>query len=368
MAVDEPGGDASFALAAQIVENLPDAVVVYRGDKVLFVNPAARRMLGDHDGAVLVGNSPIAMIDPLDHATVKARVAQLEAGESVEPQDIRFRVADGSTVVLEVVSLPVTLHGERAVLAVARDLGSRREAQHQRMEAYRADTVATLAAGAAHEINNPLTYVITNLDYAISELRGEVDAGTDPARRAAVLEALSEAQEGADRIRLLIRDLRSYSSHEDTRTSVDVRRVLDRSANLVAGEFADRAQIIRDLRPVPAVLASEGAIGQVCMNLLINASQAITPGNPANNVVRVRSWTDERGYACVEVSDTGHGMNADVRARIFDPFFTTKRGGGGNGLGLAICDRIVRRLGGEITVESAPRMGAIFTISLPPCG
>ena len=356
------GGDLS-TLDAQIVEHLPDAVVVYRGDQVLFVNPAARRLLGDPDGASLLGNRPIAMIDPVDHAAVKARVAQLEAGLAVEPRDIRFRTADGRTGLLEVVSTAVSLNGERAVLAVARDLGQRREIQEQRIEAYRAVTVATLTAGAAHEINNPLTYVLTNLDYALRELH-DAEWG-EPDRRAAVLEALSEAQEGAERIRLLIRDLRSYASHEDTRTPVDVRTILGRSADLVAGEFVDRAQVIRDLRPVPMVHASEGAIGQLCMNLLLNASQAIPKGDAVRNVVRIRTWTDTRGHAVFEVSDTGHGMTPEVRARIFDPFFTTRREGG-SGLGLAICDRIVRRLGGEIAVESAPRMGAIFTISLPP--
>ncbi|MDP2314598.1 MAG: ATP-binding protein [Pseudomonadota bacterium] len=349
-----------------LVQRSPDAWIVYRNHHVLYANPVAGTLLG-YDVDALRGRSVLDLIDPVDHAEVLARVALLEAGSPVEARETRMLRSDGTVVVLEVVSLPVSFAGDAAILTVARDVSVRREDQARRLQANQALSVGTLAAGVAHEINNPLTYVIANLGYALRELRTiGTPAGADPARFQDLCEAISEAQEGADRVGLIVRDLRAFSRLDDARGDrVDVRKVLQTSVNLAATEIRARARLVQDIRGVPAVMGSEGRLGQVFLNLLVNAAQAIPEGEPHLHEVRVASYLDADDQVVVEVRDTGRGIAPGARPRIFDPFFTTKPAGVGTGLGLSICLRIVSGLGGDIVVESAPGEGSTFRVRLP---
>jgi len=142
--------------------------------------------------------------------------------------------------------------------------------------------------------------------------------------------------------------------------------VLDWSINMTMNEIRHRARLVKDLRPVPGVRGTETRLGQVFINLLVNAAQAIASGNTADNEIRVSTATDSRGCAVVRVTDTGPGIAPDVLARIFEPFFTTKPTGVGLGLGLFVCHGIVKGLGGTLTAESPPGAGATFTVTLPP--
>jgi PAS domain S-box-containing protein len=359
--------EASFRL---LIESSPDAIFVHNHNANLYANPAACAVLGYASEADLRGHTAAELIAPDDRAAVLVRVAMMEAsGIMAEPRDTRFRRRDGSVVVLEVRSLPIVFDGAPAFLAVARDVSARREREAGHLEVEQMLSVSTLAAGAAHEINNPLTYVITNVSYVAEELRELRRATRDEtvARHLDELgEALVESEEGLERVRLLVRDLGSFSRlGSERRTRLDLRRVLHTSVNLAANEIRRRARLTLALADVPDVVAGEGRLGQVFLNLLVNASHAIAEGRPADNEVRVATFVDPVGEVVVEVRDTGEGIAAELLPRIFDPFFTTKPAGVGTGLGLAICKRIVDGLGGHITVESRPRVGSVFQVHLP---
>jgi CheY-like chemotaxis protein len=221
-------------------------------------------------------------------------------------------------------------------------------------------SVGTLAAGVAHEINNPLAFILANLEFAVSELER---TGADPE----VLRALGEARDGSVRVREIVRDLRTFSRAESgAKERVDPRSLLQAAIGLAQNEIRHRARLEVDVGEVPVVLGPERRLVQVFVNLLVNAAQAIPEGRADQEVVRATVDTAPDGRARIAISDSGSGIAPEVRARIFDPFFTTKPVGVGTGLGLAICHGIVSALGGEIHVESTPGRGSTFRVLLPP--
>ena len=147
---------------------------------------------------------------------------------------------------------------------------------------------------------------------------------------------------------------------------VAVRRVLDSSINIAWNEIRHRARLVKDYGETPLVEGNESRLGQVFLNLLLNAAHAIPEGETERNEIRVTTRTDGRGYAIVEVRDSGMGIPIAIRERIFDPFFTTKPVGEGTGLGLWICAGIVSALGGEVKVDSEIGRGSTFRVTLPP--
>jgi signal transduction histidine kinase len=235
----------------------------------------------------------------------------------------------------------------------------------QLAQADRLAAMGTLAAGVAHEINNPLAYVMAShafMGEALAVLRQRV---ADPVV-GEVADALRDAREGAERVRQIVRDLRTFSRVDDARTGpVNLHPVLDSSLAMARSELKHRARVTKDFRPVPPVLANEGKLGQVFLNLLINAAQAIPPGQPGEHEIHLATFADA-GRAVVEVTDSGPGVPPELRDRIFDPFFSTKRIGEGTGLGLSICRNIVSAAGGEISVHPpVTGRGATFRVTLP---
>ena len=164
----------------------------------------------------------------------------------------------------------------------------------------------------------------------------------------------------------VVRDLKTFSrADEERRVQVELRPVIESSINMVFNEIKYRARLVKDYGKTPPVLANEARLGQVCLNLLVNAAQAIPEGRIDENEIRVSTKTDDLGRAVVEVRDSGPGIPPDVLKQVFDPFFTTKPTGVGTGLGLSICHNIVTGLGGEIIVESQLDEGTVFRVVLP---
>ncbi|TMQ13190.1 MAG: response regulator [Deltaproteobacteria bacterium] len=178
---------------------------------------------------------------------------------------------------------------------------------------------------------------------------------------------VSDARDGAERVRKIVHGLRSFSRsrEQDPSTPLVVADVLDAALRLTGNEVRHRAQLVRELGPVPRVVADDGQLTQVFINLLINASHAIPEGHSDQNRITVRTRTDDQGRAVIEVEDTGQGIAPEVQARVFDPFFTTKDVGEGTGLGLSICHGIITGLGGQISIESAPEHGTVVRVVLP---
>jgi signal transduction histidine kinase len=269
--------------------------------------------------------------------------------------------------------LPVAVEREVRESAVR---GERARMRERLVISERMASAGMLAAGVAHEINNPLAIAVVNTDLianAVARLR--VATGTGGSRAVSsgssgflseVQEPLTDAREALERIRDIVRDVKLFSRPDDQTTSpVDIRRVIESSIRMAWNEIRHRARIVKDFGEVPLVQANESRLGQVLLNLLVNAAQAMPEGHADLHEIRVATKTGAGGRVLIDVADTGCGIPRENLTRIFDPFFTTKPVGVGTGLGLAICHGIVTELGGRLEVESEVGKGSVFRIELP---
>jgi len=224
--------------------------------------------------------------------------------------------------------------------------------------------MGTLAAGIAHEINNPLAYITANLAYAEEEL-GDPSALTDPRRLMEIRLALQEARDGATRVRNIVTDMRALARGDKMHRPTDVIHVLKAAIAALASEIRPRAKLITKLNPLPPVNGDEARLGQVFISLLLNASEALPADAPAENEITVTTAVEGHRAVTVEVRDTGVGIAPELHERIFEPFFSVNPVGKGKGLGLAICHHIITEMGGTITVQSVPNQGTTFKVTLP---
>jgi DNA-binding response OmpR family regulator len=256
----------------------------------------------------------------------------------------------------------------RLVPAVERELreagsrAERRKMEDQLMVSDRMASMGMLAAGVAHEINNPLAAVLGNLSIVCETLESATAGGCDLREAAG---AAADALSAAERVRQIVRDVRIFSRGSEERSvPVDIHRVLESTLRMAWNDIRHRAQVVRQFSPILAVMGSEPRLGQVFLNLILNAAQAIPEGDAFGNTIRLTTWMEE-SRVLFEVSDTGSGIPPDVLPRLFTAFVTTKAPGQGTGLGLSISRRIVTALGGDISVESQYGHGATFRVALP---
>jgi signal transduction histidine kinase/CheY-like chemotaxis protein len=250
-----------------------------------------------------------------------------------------------------------------AVLITLLDVVTERKAIQARMvEADRLAALGVLSAGIAHEINNPLAYLLLNLEYLSRELP---TLPGEPHKLDALMVRVKDACHGAERVASIVRDLRTFvRADEVVRGPVDVRAALEAALNISGNEIKQKATLIRDYDVVPPVLANPNRIEQVLLNLLLNAVQSLPALDSERHEIRARLRAGN-GQVSITIEDTGCGIPEGLLGKIFDPFFTTKPVGVGTGLGLPICRSIVRDLGGEISVHSKPGQGSAFTVTLP---
>jgi C4-dicarboxylate-specific signal transduction histidine kinase len=264
----------------------------------------------------------------------------------------------------------VPLSGPRQIEEALRyTQGQETEIQLQLVHANHLANIGMLAAGIGHEINNPLAALVANLEIAIRELRNI--AGREDATKhvldstARALESLYDAGEAVDRIRQIACDLKPLPLSTDHRHGVvNLQRALDSSLRMAGCEIRRRARLVKDYGELPDVEGSEVRLGQVFLNLLMNAVHAIPEGRASEHEIRVSARIEGADWIIVEVKDTGSGIAPENVGRIFDPFFTTKAAGEGTGLGLAICQKIVTDYGGHIDVESEADKGSVFRVTL----
>ena len=354
--------EQSAASVRALLEAVPDLISVHRDGKVIYCNRAARRLYGfDDTGAE---HSDLGeRIHPDDRGRVAdmmrgARHSDAESAPDVI--ELRVRDDDGSWRLCEVSGVWMELAGATVLVASGRDVTERHQLRAQLLVSDRMASLGTLAAGIAHEINNPLSYVLGNLE-VMAEALGKTDRG-DP-----LVAAIGDATDGAQRVRKIVQGLRTFSrSEEEKRVPLEIPDVLRAAIRLTANEVRHRAQLVCELGATPTVLADDGRLTQVFINLIVNAAHAIPEGRSDENSITVRTRRDELGRAVIEVIDTGRGMTPDVQARVFDPFYTTKKVGEGTGLGLSICHSIITGLGGQISLEGAVGRGAVARVVLPP--
>jgi signal transduction histidine kinase len=261
-------------------------------------------------------------------------------------------------------------HGAETLEGILSDVTEGKRMEVRLVQAERLASLAALAAGVAHEIDYPLASILANLDYVLEALRRSQADRADVAP-ADLIDALRETRQAARRVLATVRDLGTLSRgpldpEQQRRDSTDPHAVLDSVLGLLDNEIRRRARLVKDYGAAPRVAGDAVRLGQVFLNLLVNAVQAMPEGDPSSNELRIRTFTDEAGRFAVEIGDTGGGIAAETLPRIFEPFFTTKPAGLGSGLGLAICHGIVADLGGQIAVDSQPGRGARFRVTLPP--
>ncbi|HEX2677629.1 MAG TPA: response regulator [Polyangiales bacterium] len=366
--------ERSERLLRLVLESVPDGVVVTDSEgRVMLTNPAAARLLGKPPGAVraeqwaehfAIHRSDKSGLFPASELAVMRalRGVEVDGQESFLPD--AGGNGDGRFISTNARPLHDAEGASIGAVAVFRDVTREKASQEQLMISDRMASIGMLAAGVGHEINNPLTAVLGNLDLVRATL--EEGATLDEAGVADISRRLQDAAAAAERVRIIVRDLKIFSRHQEPQAGpLAVQPVLESSLRMAWNEVRHRARIEKSFGPVPLVEAAESRLGQVFLNLIVNAAQAMSESNFANNVLRVGTYTDAAGRAVIEVSDTGSGMGPETLRRIFHPFFTTKSAGVGTGLGLAICHRIVRSFDGEIAVSSELGKGTTFRVILP---
>ncbi len=352
-----------------LIEQMPDGIVVHRDGRFQYVNPALVEMLHYPGAEDLLQRPVLDMLHADDRDVAEGGIRDmLRTGKAAPRRELRLIRYDGSFVVTEVMSLPIPFDGGRSILALIRDVTERTEMQAQLLQSDRMASMGLLAAGVAHEVFNPLAYITVNLDYARDELRSR-DQNVDEeaqARDAELSNAVEEAREGVERVRAIVQDLKSFSKPTSgTRAFVDVERVLQAALNIAGAEVRQKARLVTQYEHVGRVLADEARLGQVFLNLVLNAAQAFEHSDPQKQRIEVLTKTDSHGSTIVEVSDNGPGISPAVRARIFEPFFTTKETTGGTGLGLFISQGIIDDMGGVLSLDSALGEGTTFRVSFP---
>jgi PAS domain S-box-containing protein len=358
----------SDASARDLIESMPDLVAVHREDKLIYLNQAARQIMGlDGAGDRWIGLNLVDRIHPDDQRQAANLFREVSsAGAPQHVLELRLSAGDGSWRNCELSGRRIELGGGPVVVVSGRDVTERHRLRAKLLLSDRMVSLGTLAAGIAHEINNPLAYVTANLE-VVAESLGDEPAPASVEQHAELQAAIGDAREGAERVRKIVRGLSSFSrSEEEKRQSLALPDVLAAAIRLTSNELRHRAVLVRELGPTPLVLADEGRLAQVFINLLINAAHAIPEGHTDANRITVRTRTDDHGRAVIEIEDSGEGMAPEVQARAFDPFFTTKEVGEGTGLGLSICHGIITGLGGQIAIESSRGHGSLVRVVLPP--
>lgn len=338
----------SEARFRRLVESAPDGVMILRGLQVVFANPAAGRVFGVVEAEELDGCSLGTFLVP-ESADRAARLLQgLMAGalpeESLEFETLRGRFLEASWINVE-------YEGQPAVLTFARDTTERRAIQARLLQADRLAAVGMLAAGVAHEINNPLSYVLLNLRYLQRQLGKLALVSSEVAK---LTQHVEDATHGAERVQTIVRDLRIFARADGDATGpVDLVLVLESALGIADHEIRHRAELRREYTGTVVVSGTRAKLEQVFLNLLMNAAQALETTDSRQNVITV-SVSRQGQRAIAVVSDNGPGIPTHQTEKVFEPFFSTKPPGLGTGLGLSICKSIIETFGGRITVSSVP--------------
>jgi PAS domain S-box-containing protein len=336
------------------------------GRRIVFINPAFTAMTGFTPEDALGKTPQITVGEKTDRATLQRIQAAIEHKSPVREEVFKYK-KDGTPFWVEIDIAPVVEADGRCryLVCVMRDISDKKQLQARLVESDRMAALGTLAAGVAHEINNPLAYVLSNLELATRQA-----ARLEQAAPGLALDelhgALADALHGVERMTRLVRDLRTFSRADALETGpVELSGVLDSCIGIVRHQARHRTNLVREYAEARPAQGNESRFAQVFLNLLVNAVQAIPEGNPEAHEVRVRLYDDAGPMVRVEVQDTGEGIAAEVLPRIFEPFFTTKPVGVGTGFGLAIAHGIVSAFGGTIEVQSELGRGSRFRVALP---
>src|SRR5213592_1163235 len=356
------------------LRSVADAVItVDLAGNVSFMNPVAEQLTGVKLREAL--GRPARAIVRLDPKQSSPLDQALEQGKTTYIQEAELENGTGANRIISDSAAPVVDEGQLlGAVMVFRDVTEQKLLQKKLELSDRLASLGTMAAGVAHELNNPLAVVVANawlvgeeMTRLLSELReGHVPSTETMRRLEEAVAAQSELQASAGRVGRIVSDLKTFiRPAQRSAGEADVGRSIAWALEATSHELRHRARIVTEAGEVPPVAIDEMKLGQVLVNLLLNAAHAVSPGNVDANTVSVTARPATDGSVVIEVRDTGCGMAPEVLKRVFEPFFTTKPVGMGTGLGLSICHGIVASAGGDLRVESRVGEGSLFRVVLP---
>ncbi len=353
----------------RLIEHLPDAIWIAQNRRITYANQALLDLLDLQHLDELRDTSTCAIIHPSDVDFFTLMLDNLDGiGATSALHEFRLNTEQQPPAHLEVVAINLRFPDGVAQLCVGRDIYHRKEMTTRLMQMDRMITAGTLAAGVGHEINNPLAYVISNIDYVCRTLEqfARTNTAPSPQQLSALHDALRDASDGGHQIADIVGDLRIFSNSkvETELVPVDISAVVDSTRRMVKKTIEHKARYVEHLDDVPPVTATHSKLAQVLLNLLTNAAQAISEGNASDNRVELRVYQQDDSVV-LQVSDTGEGIPEENRSQLFDLFFTTRPPDEGTGLGLPISHRNVTSFGGHIDFDSAPGQGTTFRVFLP---
>jgi PAS domain S-box-containing protein len=334
--------------------------------RVVVWNRAMVRLTG-FPRETVAGRELFAWLSEAGMPELARRMKQVAAGEDLSNCEVRLPSVSGTVARATFNVAAVRAEGGRAsaVLAVGQDVTALRMLQNQVIHAEKLATVGQIAAGVAHEINNPLTSIQACVEAVLHKAsmatQGLVPNQIDPVD----LERLKRVQDGVERIRRFTHDLVGYARPSRVEIErLDFNEVVEHALSFCEHIFAEaKATLDRDLAPnLPPVRAVRDQLMQVVTNLVTNAAQAL---GQKGGTIRVRTFHEGEAAVGLAVTDTGGGIRDEHRVSIFDPFFTTKPAGSGTGLGLSVVRNIVYAHGGQITFQSKLGSGTTFVVTMP---
>ncbi|MBW2524410.1 MAG: PAS domain-containing protein [Deltaproteobacteria bacterium] len=344
----------------QVLERTPVGIAVCRRDTILFANSELAKLVGCSDSRDLIGR-PLDELVAVEPDQVAATPSLVE-GALDGPMHVSLQRADQSVAAAELSGGgEILFDGAAAHLLMVRDISVQQQLEENLRRADRLASLGRIAANIAHEVNNPLGYMILNLQRVRRRwLRAAVP---DEADGVAALDAI---EEGAKRIEEIVRELTSLAPHEGEQSvPIDAHTVLDQTIEMTARLLPDGARVEREYSGEAFVTAQPRHLQQVLINLLSNGAQALPPLAGAPGRLVVRTGNGDGDLVHIEVEDNGEGIADEHRERIFKPFFSTKDSGEHTGLGLAICQDLLARMGGRLSFETTPGKGTVFRVELP---
>lgn len=332
-----------------------EAVLVHDAGRILFANASAHAMYRCED---LRGSEIFQYVAPESLDLVK----RMSLTGDARPYEAVAMRADGTTFATEARGRTIQYRGRAVRIVTMRDISERKRLETDLAARERLAAIGRLAAGVAHEVNNPLTFAMLNLEGIARVLAGE---GPIDAQRLRIKEMLDQVQTGLERVSRVVQDMRRFSRVESPRAvSVELGPVLEYATSVAGPELRARAVLNVDVPAGLQVRGDEARLGQVFVNLLANAAESIPEGDREANRVEVRAEQIDESVE-VRVTDTGSGIPEAVRPHLFEAFYSTKVAGAGVGLGLSICHAIVTLLGGTIRADAPAGGGTCFVVRLP---
>ncbi len=346
-----------------LIQRFPDGLLIHNNQIIRYINSSMAHFLNCKNSNILLGKNLIELIHVDDREAVLSRIAHFAKFPYATnpPVEFRFYCQDSKEIFVgECTALQTIFEGTSSIAVVVRDVSDLKKLQAHMILTDRMRGLGQLAAGVGHEINNPLFYLMMKAE----KLSKSLDTDGLIKERNQV----AEIQAGLSRIESIVRQLKTFSrtDEEENKTLVDVTANLKAAIGMARNTIEHRARLHVEIDPfLPPVLGTESRLGQVFLNLLINAAQAIEPGNAEQNLISISASTDPTGFVVIGISDTGRGIPENVRKNIFRPFYTTKPVGEGTGLGLSICHSIVNSYGGSIRFETETGVGTLFQVYFP---